>query len=205
MDISVNIAVIYYSSTGTIHQIATELAETAEKAGADVRLRRAAELAPRAAIESRPQWADHLAATVDVPVATPDDMVWADGVLLGTPTRFGNISAQLKQYIDTLGGVWYAGQLTDKAYGAFTSGGSAHGGMETTLSTMHNLVCHFGGVIVPPAVDDPELTLGGNPYGTSHVLVPGADAVDDLTLRRARRQAERLVHVARALKSARVA
>lgn len=193
MDLCVNVAVVYYSSTGTIHRIAQELVETAEKAGAEVRLVRAAELAPRAAIDSKPAWAAHLAATENVPVARVEDVLWADAVLFGTPTRFGNMSAQLKQFIDTLGPAWFRGQLADKVYSAFTSGGSSHGGMETTLVSIYNMVCHFGGIIVPPGGDL-------NPYGTSHVL--GADnlPVGDIALQAAQVQAERVVRIARALK-----
>lgn len=103
MERSVNVTVVYYSSTGTIHRIASEISETAEKHGAEVRLVRAAELAPEAAWRSRPAWAAHLEETADVPVASVDDVLWADAVVFGTPTRFGNVSAQLKQFIDTLG------------------------------------------------------------------------------------------------------
>ena len=193
MDLKVNVAVVYYSSTGTIHRIATELAETAEKAGAEVRLVRAAELAPRAAIDSKPAWAAHLAETEDVPVARVEDVLWADAVLFGTPTRFGNMSAQLKQFIDTLGPAWFRGQLSSKVYSAFTSGGSAHGGMETTLVSIYNMVCHFGGIIVPPGLNE-------NPYGTSHVLGHENLRVGDAVLQAAQVQANRVVRVARALK-----
>lgn len=193
MERSVNVTVVYYSSTGTIHRLATEIGETAEKRGAEVRLVRAAELAPEAVVQSRPAWAAHLKDTEDVPIASVDDVLWADAVVFGTPTRFGNVSAQLKQFIDTLGPAWFRGQLADKVYSAFTSGGSSHGGMETTLVSIYNMVCHFGGIIVPPGGDL-------NPYGTSHVL--GADnlPVGDIALQAAQVQAERVVRIARALK-----
>lgn len=100
---SVNIAVIYYSATGNVHTLAQAVAEGAEKAGAEVRLRRAAELAPQSAIDGNPAWRDHADATADVPVASHDDLRWADAYAFGTPTRFGNVAAQLKQFIDTTG------------------------------------------------------------------------------------------------------
>ncbi len=193
MERSVNVTVVYYSSTGTIHRLATEMVETVEKHGAEVRLVRAAELAPATAIESRPAWKAHLLDTADVPIAAVDDVLWADAVVFGTPTRFGNVSAQLKQFIDTLGPAWFSGLLADKVYSAFTSGGSTHGGMETTLVSIYNMVCHFGGIIVPPGGDI-------NPYGTSHVLGVDNRPVCDVTLRAARVQAERVVRIARALK-----
>ena len=99
----VNVSVIYYSSTGTTHQMAQRLGQAAEKAGAEVRLRHVEELAPKEAIEANEEWAAHLEELEGQPTATPDDIVWADVVLLGTPTRFGNVAAQLKQYLDTLG------------------------------------------------------------------------------------------------------
>ncbi|MEU7480428.1 NAD(P)H-dependent oxidoreductase [Lentzea sp. NPDC042327] len=193
MERSVNVTVVYYSSTGTIHRLATEMVETAEKHGAEVRLVRAAELAPATVVESRPAWKAHLLDTADVPIAAVDDVLWADAVILGTPTRFGNVSAQLKQFIDTLGPAWFSGLLANKVYSAFTSGGSTHGGMETTLVSIYNMVCHFGGIIVPPGGDF-------NPYGTSHVLGADNRPVCDVTLRAAGVQAERVVRVARALK-----
>jgi len=192
----VNIAVIYYSSTGTIYRIATEIAETCEKAGANVRLLKAAETAPRSAIDTKPAWAEHLVETADIPVASAEDIIWADGIAFGTPSRFGNIAAQLKQFIDTLGPLWTRGQLAGKAYTAFTSGTSAHGGMETTLVAIYNMVYHFGGVVVPPGYSDPIKMIDGNPYGTSHVLGITGDPVNDVTLQAARVQAHRLVRIA---------
>src|SRR5262245_33785517 len=108
------VAVIYYSATGNVHALAEALAEGAAQAGAEVRLRRVAELAPPEAIDSNPAWRAHLDTTADIQVATNDDLRWADGVALGSPTRFGNISAQLKQFLDHAGPLWAAGDLTNK-------------------------------------------------------------------------------------------
>lgn len=195
----VNIAVIYYSSTGTIHRIATEITETAEKAGANVRLRKAAELAPRAAIETKPGWAAHVAETADIPVVSADDVLWADGIALGSPSRFGNVAGQLKQFLDSLGPLWIRGELAQKAYTAFTSGSTTHGGMETTLVAIYNMVYHFGGVVVPPGYSDPVKFIDGNPYGTSHVLGKDLEPVGEVTLGAARAQAKRLVRIAQAI------
>ena len=115
MTTNVNVAVIYYSSTGTTHEMAERLSQTAEKAGAEVRLRKVAELAPDEVVGSVPGWAQHQQETQDIALASPDDVVWADVVLLGSPTRFGNVAAQLKQFIDTLGPQWGQGQPADKA------------------------------------------------------------------------------------------
>ena len=99
----VKLAIIYYSSTGTVHAMAQRLSEAGEKAGAEVRLRQVPELAPAEAIASNAAWSQHFDSTKNEPKAAADDVVWADAVLFGTPTRYGNVTSQLKQFIDTLG------------------------------------------------------------------------------------------------------
>ncbi|WP_432175215.1 NAD(P)H:quinone oxidoreductase [Streptomyces sp. Tue6028] len=198
----VKLAIVYYSSTGTIGEIARELHDAGVKAGAEVRLLKVAELAPQAAIDSNPAWAAHHAATADVLVATPEDIEWADAVLFGTPTRFGNVSAQLKQFIDTLGGLWAEGKLADKVYSGFVSSATAHAGQEGTLLSLYTSIHHFGGLTVTPGFTDPQKFVDGNPYGTSHVDGQGTKPVDDVARAAARIQAERVVKVAGALKAA---
>jgi NAD(P)H dehydrogenase (quinone) len=198
----VNLAIVYYSSTGTITQIAKELHDAALKAGAEVRLVKAAELAPAEAIQSNPAWAANHEATAGIPVATPEDIEWADAVLFGSATRFGNLSAQLKQFIDTLGGLWAQGKLADKVYSGFTSSATAHAGQETTLQALYTSVHHFGGIVVAPGFTDPVKFADGNPYGTSHVDAQGTNPVDDTTRAAARHQAERVVKIASRLKAA---
>jgi len=195
------LAVVYYSSTGTIAAIAKEIGEAAEKAGAEVRLLKVAELAPQEAIDSNPAWAANAAATADIPLATPDDMEWADAVIFGSPTHYGNIASQLKQFIDTLGGLWAQGKLADKVYSGFTSSSTAHGGQESTLLALYNTIHHFGGILVAPGYTDPAKFADGNPYGTSHVDAQGNNPVDDTTRTAARVQAERVVRIASALKT----
>ncbi|GAA3647642.1 NAD(P)H:quinone oxidoreductase [Nonomuraea antimicrobica] len=196
----VNIAVVYYSATGTIAGIAREMAEAAEKAGADVRLRKVPELAPPEAIDANPAWAANVTATADVTTATADDLIWADGVLLGSPTRFGNVAAQLKQFLDTLGPAWQRGLLADKVYSGFTAAGTGHGGHEATLLALAHTFHHFGGVLVPPGYTDPAKFADGNPYGTSHFDQGGTAPVDDITRAAARVQARRVVKFARAIR-----
>ncbi|MBW5481396.1 NAD(P)H:quinone oxidoreductase [Streptomyces bambusae] len=202
-DTAVNVAVIYYSATGNVAEIAREIAETAEKAGAEVRLRRCAELAQRSAIEANPRWAQHAAETADIPVAVPADLLWADAVLFGSPTRFGNISAQLKQFLDQLGPAWGQGLLKDKVYSGFTSTASEHGGQESTLLALTTSFHHFGGIVVAPGYTHPDKFADGNPYGTAHWSGGGnTRPVDDTTRRAARVQADRVVKFARAVKTA---
>lgn len=197
----VNAAVIYYSATGTLHALARAAADGAEKAGAEVRLRQVAELAPPEAIEANPAWSRHRRDSADTAVASIDDLAWADAVLFGTPTRFGTPAAALKAFIDAAGALWRQGQLADKVCSAFTASGTAHGGQESTLLTLHNVFCHWGGIIVPPGYTDPIQFKAGNPYGTSHVA--GTGPPDDTTLEAARHQARRVVDTAAALKAGR--
>ncbi|MCX4639627.1 NAD(P)H:quinone oxidoreductase [Streptomyces sp. P9-2B-2] len=195
----VHVAVIYYSSTGTVAELARLIADAAEHAGADVRLRRATELAPQTAIDANPAWAANAAATADIMEATHEDVLWADAVIFGTPTRFGNVTSQLKQYLDTLGGLWQQGKLADKVYSGFTASATKHGGQESTLLALYHTVHHFGGILVTPGYTDPAKFSDGNPYGTSHVGGPDTPLDDDARTA-ARIQAERVVKFTKAIK-----
>ncbi len=199
----VNVAIIYYSATGTVHALAQAAAEGADKEGAHVRLRKVAETAPPKAINASPAWIRHLQDSADVAEACPDDVAWADAVLWGTPTRFGNPSCQLKAFIDALGVLWRQGRLADKVYSAFTAGGTAHGGQESTLLALGNVFYHWGGIIVPPGYTGPIQYQTGNPYGTSHVAAGSPPG--DMVLEAARYQARRVVCTAAALKAGRAA
>ena len=199
----VNAAIIYYSSTGTVHALASAAAEGAEKAGAVVRLRKVAESAPAKAIDAKPAWSQHLRDTAEVAEASLDDLDWAEVVLLGTPTRYGNPTSQLRAFLETTGGLWQQGRLADKVYSAFTASGTAHGGQESTLLALGNTFYHWGGIIVPPGYTDPVQFQTGNPYGTSHVAGDGPPT--DVVLEAARFQARRAVDTAAALKAGRAA
>lgn len=193
------IAIIYYSATGNVHALAKAVALGARDAGAEVRLRRAPELAPDEAIDSNPQWRAHVNAAHGVPEVNHDDLRWADGYALGTPTRFGNVSAQLKQFLDTTGPLWAAGNLADKAGTAFTSAINAHGGNESTLLALYNTMHHWGAIIVPPGYTHRAFSAaGGNPYGTAFASGGGAPDADVLTA--AHEQGARLTRIAALLR-----
>ncbi|MBO0830364.1 MAG: NAD(P)H:quinone oxidoreductase [Actinobacteria bacterium] len=194
---SVNAAVIYYSSTGTVHALARAAAEGAEKAGANVRLRKVAELAPPEAVNANPDWAQHLRDTAGIAEASLDDLEWADVVLFGAPTRFGNPASQLRAFIDTTGPLWARGGLAGKVYSAFTASNTAHGGQEATLLALGNTFYHWGGIIVPPGYADPVQFRSGNPYGASHVAGDGPPG--EVALEAAGYQARRAVETAAAL------
>ena len=190
-----NVAVIYYSATGNVHALARGIAAGAEEAGAEVRLRRVPELAPAEAIDSNPAWRAHADATAEVPEATHDDLRWADAFAFGTPTRYGNVSAQLKQFLDTTAGLWAAGELADKAATGFTSAINAHGGNESTLLALYNTMHHWGAVVVAPGyTHEAFAAAGGNPYGVAHPSGGGQPA--EPALEAARRQGERLARIA---------
>jgi len=170
---AVKVAVIYYSATGSVYRLAQAIEEGAKEAGAEVRFRKVHELAPEEAIKSNQGWSDHALMTEDVPEAQLDDLEWADAYILGTPTRFGNVSAQLKQFIDTAGGLWFQGKLADKVVSGFTSASNAHGGQESTLLSLYNVFAHWGAILVTPGYTDPVLfEAGGNPYGASSTGEP---------------------------------
>src|SRR4051794_18958915 len=119
---AVHLAVVYYSATGNVHKLAEAVARGGAGRGAEVRLRRVPELAPDTAIDANPAWRAHVDATKDsVREATLEDLEWATAYAFGTPTRYGNVSAQLKQFIDTTGGLWQAGVFHNKPVTSFTS------------------------------------------------------------------------------------
>ncbi|MEJ3655131.1 NAD(P)H:quinone oxidoreductase [Actinomycetes bacterium KLBMP 9759] len=194
---TVKVAVIYYSATGAVHALAQAVAEGAATAGAEVRTRRVAELAPDSAIDQNPLWRRHVDAATSTAQAALDDLVWADAYAFGTPTRFGAPAAQLKQFIDQAGGLWQEGKLADKAVTAFTSAFQRHGGNEATILSLGNVFYHWGALIVPPGYTDPVVAAaGGNPYGTSHVSGPTGEGPDAAALAAARYQGRRLAQIA---------
>lgn len=192
------ILVAYYSATGSVHKLAKAVAEGAELAGAEVRLRRVAELAPAEAIAANPEWESHHRETESsVAVATLEDLEWANGYAFGTPTRYGSPAAQLKQFIDTAGGLWQEGKLADKPATAFTSSAEQHGGQESTILSLNNVFYHWGCVIVPLGyTDDIVYAAGGNPYGTSWPAGFPSTAPDETVLDCARHQGGRIARFA---------
>ena len=200
--VGARIAVIFYSSTGNVHRLATALAEGAAAEGAEVRLRPVAELAPPEAIAQNARWAAHREATADEPVATVDDLAWADGFAFGSPTRFGLPAAQLKQFLDQTGGLWARNVLVDKVGTAFTSASTGHGGLEATVLAINTVLYHWGSIVLPLGYTDASVKLTGNPYGSSWVSVKGSEP-DEAALATAHHQGRRLARVASALRTLR--
>jgi NAD(P)H dehydrogenase (quinone) len=197
---SVNLAIVYYSSTGTNYQLAQWAAEGGKQAGAEAKIFKVQELAPSSVIESNPAWKAHMEATKDVPIVTPDDIVQADAVIFSTPTRFGNMASQMKQFLDTTGGIWFQGQTTNKVVSAMTSASNANGGQEATVLSLYTTMYHWGAIVVAPGYTDQSLyAAGGNPYGTS-VSVDQEGKIKEDAKAAVMHQAKRVVNVADWLK-----
>jgi NAD(P)H dehydrogenase (quinone) len=200
------VAVIYYSARGNVHALARAVAVGAAREGAEVRLRHVAELNQEMLISAKQHWGLHRSEIEDQPDARLEDLEWADGIAFGTPTRFGNVAAQLKLFIDLAGELWQQGKLIDKVATAFTSSQTEHGGQESTILALNNTLYHWGAIVLPLGYTvDEVFNGGGNPYGTSFTSDHHADGPDEKTLVVARAQGARLARVARVIGAAREA
>ena len=196
-----NITVLFYSTYGHNYRMAQAAAEAAREAGAEVRLRKVEETVSQEVIDAQEAWKAQQEVQADVPEVSHDDMTWADGYFLSTPTRYGGAASQMRAFIDTLGPLWQKGLLADKTFTATTSAQNPNGGQETTLLTMYITAMHWGCVLVPPGYSsDVVYPAGGNPYGTT-VTADGPD-VSDEELAAIRHQAERLVRFTDAVRQA---
>ena len=183
-------------ATGNVAALAEALAEGARGAGAEVRVRPVAERAPQEAIAGNRRWKEWVENNPYDTEAALDDLEWADGIALGSPTRFGAAAEQLKAFLDTTGGLWAQGRLASKVGTSFTSASTGHGGLETTIVAMNMVFYHWGSIIMPLGyAADPSLMTSGNPYGGSWVSRKSA-APDDEALGAARVQGARLAEVA---------
>lgn len=179
------ILVLYYSRGGAVAQLARQIARGVEEGGATARLRT---VPPVAAVTqvAAPGVPDEGAPYVD-----RADLAECSGLVLGSPTRFGNMAAPLKHFLDSLGAEWVSGTLVGKPAAVFTSTATMHGGQESTLLTMMLPLLHHGALIVGIPYTEPALnstSSGGTPYGASHVSGPDDDrplSADEKTLARA--------------------
>jgi NAD(P)H dehydrogenase (quinone) len=167
------IQVVFYSMYGHVYRMAEAVAEGARSAGADVELLRVPELIPDEALERSGAKAAQ-AAFAHVPVATVDRLPEADGIIFGTPTRFGNMAAQMRNFLDQTGGLWMKGALIGKVGSVFTSTATQHGGQESTILSTHITLLHHGMVIVGAPFSEPRISSiaamnGGSPYGAGTI------------------------------------
>jgi NAD(P)H dehydrogenase (quinone) len=182
------VLVLYYSSYGHIEQMAGAVAEGARGAGAEVDIRRVPELAPEAVVQASRYKTDQAA-----PVATVDELADYDAIIIGTPTRFGGMAAQMKSFLDQTGGLWYGRRLVGKVGSIFTSSASQHGGQEATILSSLPFLLHQGMVVVGIPYSEAGLmgvseVSGGSPYGAS--TLSGSDnarqpSANELALARA--------------------
>ena len=161
------VLVLYYSSWGHVEQMANAAAEGAREAGAEVTVKRVPELVPDEVAKNF-----HYKLDQPAPIAKPEELAEYDAVLFGTPTRFGNMAAQMKNFLDQTGGLWAKGALVGKVGSVFTSTATQHGGQETTLTSFHTVLLHQGMVVVglPYAFQGQsgvDTIRGGSPYGAT--------------------------------------
>jgi len=168
----VKVHVVFYSMYGHVYRLAEAISAGArEVTGAEVNLFQVPELVPDAALERTGAKAARQA-FAQVPVAKVDQLADADALIFGTPTRFGNMCAQMRNFLDQTGGLWVKGSLIGKVGSVFTSTGTQHGGQETTITSFHTTLLHLGMLIVgvpyscQGLVNMKEIT-GGSPYGAS--------------------------------------
>jgi NAD(P)H dehydrogenase (quinone) len=165
------IQIIFYSMYGHVYQMAEAVAAGARDAGAEVRLWQVPELVPDEILEKSGAHAA-CAAFAHVPVAIPTQLAEADAVIFGTPTRFGNMAAQMRNFLDQTGGLWANGALIGKVGSVFASTASQHGGQETTLVSFHLTLLHHGMIVVGLPYAEQRLAnmaeiSGGTPYGAT--------------------------------------
>lgn len=195
-----NVLVLYYSRGGRTAALARHAARGVESAGAEARIRTVPPVAPATTTTIPPVPGD------GPPYATIDDLIEADGLLLGSPTRFGNMAAPLKHFLDSTSELWLSGRLVDKPAGVFTSTSSAHGGQESTLLSMQLPLLHHGMVIVGVPYTEAalfETRTGGSPYGASHVATAWNTTLSDDEATVAKALGARVARLAQALASRR--
>ncbi|TWB23277.1 NAD(P)H dehydrogenase (quinone) [Nitrospirillum amazonense] len=183
------VLVLYYSTYGHVETLAYAIADGArEVAGAEVTVKRVPELMP-------PDVAAKAHAKLDqkAPLADPAELGQYDAVIIGAPTRFGNMAAQMRNFLDQTGPLWAQGALVGKVGAAFTSTASQHGGQETTLTSIHTTLLHHGMVICGVPYSEPGMTVmdevtGGTPYGASTIAGPKGErqpSANELAIARA--------------------
>lgn len=197
------VLVLYYSSYGHIETMAHAVAEGVRSAGATVDVKRVPETAPPDVAK-----AAHFKLDQAAPIATVDDLVKYDAIVIGCPTRYGRMAGQMASFLDQTGGLWMRGALNGKVGGAFTSTASQHGGQETTLFSIITNLMHLGFIIVGlPYSHQGQLTLdeivGGSPYGATTIAGgSGQRQPSELDLAGARHQGMLIAQTARKVSAA---
>jgi NAD(P)H dehydrogenase (quinone) len=203
---SVKVQVVFYSMYGHVYRLAEAVAAGArEVAGSEVELLQVPELVPAEGLAKA--GADKTrAAFAQIPYATPEHLAEADAVIFGTPTRFGMMAAQMRNFLDQTGGLWMKGALIGKVGSVFASTGTQHGGQETTITSFHATLLHHGMVIVGVPYSEVRLVTmaeitGGTPYGaTTLAAADGSRSPSENELAIARFQGRHVAQIAAKLK-----
>jgi NAD(P)H dehydrogenase (quinone) len=196
------ILVLYYSSYGHIETMAQAVAEGARKGGAQVDVKRVPETTPLEVAR-----ASHFKLEQAAPIATVDELANYDGIIFGTPTRFGNMSGQMRNFLDQAGGLWFGNKLVGKVASVFTSSATQHGGQETTILTFIPTILHLGMIYVGLPYTfagqfGHDEVKGGSPYGASTIAGPdGSRQPSAIELEAARFQGAHVAAIAAKLKA----
>ncbi len=196
------VLVLYYSTYGHIETMAGAVAEGAREAGAEVTIKRVPELVPDEVAK-----ASHFKMNQAAPIATVDELPDYDAIIIGTPTRFGNMAAQMKNFLDQTGGLWFTGKLVGKVGSVFVSTASQHGGQESTILSTQIVLLHQGMVIVGlPYSFQGQMKLdeitGGSPYGATTIAAgDGSRQPSENELAGARFQGKHVASIAAKLAS----
>lgn len=202
----IKLHVIFYSMYGHIYRMSQAIAEGArEIEGIQVEIFRVPELIPDAILEKSGAKAAQ-AAYADIPIIKPEQMNDADAYLFGTPTRFGNMCGQMRNFLDQLGGLWMKNIFVNKVGSVFTSSSTQHGGQETTITSFHTTLLHLGMIIVGvPYTEKRQMTMdeisGGSPYGASTISGDGKRMPSENELAIARFQGKHVAEITTALKN----
>ncbi len=190
------ISVIYYSAYGHTFDLAQAIEKGAKDAGAETRLRKVKELVPEDIIKANKGMSYGRDLQKGVQEATLDDLTWADGIAFGTPTRFGNTTAQIRNFLDQTGPLWGKGALAGKVAAFFTGASTPHGGHETTILTLSTFAYHHGMLILPMGY-----TIKGSvdPYGPTYISGDGSKPVGEEEKRLAQEFGKNLAKVAQKL------
>ncbi len=199
---SINVQVIFYSMYGHVHHMAEAIVEGAKQVpGANVSLYQVPELIPDDVLEKYGAKGAKTA-LANVPVAKVDQLAEAHAIIFGTPTRFGNMAAQMRNFLDQTGPLWMKGALIGKVGSVFASTGTQHGGQETTITSFHTTLLHHGMVIVGVPYSESGLMQmeeisGGTPYGATTLAGPtGARQPSENELKIARFQGKHVAEIA---------
>ena len=200
------VQVIFYSMYGHVYRMAEAVASgVREVAGVEVMLLQTPELVPDEILEKSGAKTARMA-FAHVPLARVEQLPDADAIIFGTPTRFGNMAAQMRNFLDQTGGLWTRGGLVGKVGSVFTSTASQHGGQETTITSFHTTLLHHGMIIVGvpytlPALTNMKEITGGSPYGASTLTgSDGSRQPSENELEIARFQGRHVAEIAKRLK-----